>query len=473
MSMTTDLRQADAAGQNAQDEREALKRALDAAPLDVALHRRMHALLRDTGDEAGATAHELALAAFDVLGDADAARLSLALYNLATVYVQRGRRADAKRWYTLTLGVNPELASAHQNLSALLENEGRLDEAMKHRDRAYRIQRVFVESATGEVRRNLLIIGAGRGTGNVPIDGLIAHAHTHRIKYAIDYAAPEEDAQLPPYDLVFNGIGDADVATPLAARIAQFTRACGKPVLNPPEAVARTHRHSMAALLAGIDHVDVPPCIRLDGPPVSRETLVHQLEDAGVGFPLLMRPPATHGGEGIVRHDTVESLWPALLAHDAPCYLTAYRDFRSDDGLFRKYRIIYVDRVPYAYHLAISPDWIVHYYTAQMTQHPWKLDEERRFLDDPRTALGARAMDALTTIGERLGLDYGGIDFTLTRDGRVLVFEANATMLAHREAAGGPLAHKNPFIERIAAAFEQMQQTRAASRRIRMTLRTR
>lgn len=440
------------------DERESLDRSLDAAPLDVSLHRRMHVLLRHAGDVTGQSAHELAVAAFDMLGNAPSAQLSLVLYNVGTVYFLRGRQDQAKRWYGHALAVNPALAIAHQNLSALLEREGRREEAMIHRDEAYRIQRVFEERATGAVRRRLLIPGSGRGTGNVPIDGLIAHAHTHRIKYAIDYAIPREDDHLPPYDLVFNGIGDADVAHPLAARISHLTRTCGKPVLNPPEKVARTFRHRIGELIAGIDRVDVPPCVRLDGPPDSREALRHQLGEACLGFPLLMRPPATHGGDGIVLHDTLDTLWPALLAHRGPCYLTEYREFRSDDGFYRKYRMIYVDRVPYAYHLAISPNWIVHYDTAEMIEHPWKLDEENRFLTDPRAALGARAMDALIEIGKRLDLDYGGIDFSLAPDGSILVFEANATMLAHRTAPDGPLAHKNPFVERIADAFERLLQ---------------
>ena len=43
-----------------------------------------------------------------------------------------------------------------------------------------------------------------------------------RIKYAIDYAADAEDTQLPPFDLVFNAIGEPDVAAPLAGRLARF-----------------------------------------------------------------------------------------------------------------------------------------------------------------------------------------------------------------------------------------------------------
>ncbi len=65
-------------------------------------------------------------------------------------------------------------------------------------------------------------------------------------------------------------------------------------------------------------------------------------------------------------------------------------------------------------------------------------------------------MEALRAIGQRLDLDYGGIDFTLLPDGQVFVFEANATMLAHYERNTGPLAHKNAFVRSIVAAFERL-----------------
>jgi glutathione synthase/RimK-type ligase-like ATP-grasp enzyme len=65
-------------------------------------------------------------------------------------------------------------------------------------------------------------------------------------------------------------------------------------------------------------------------------------------------------------------------------------------------------------------------------------------------------MEAICAIGQRLALDYAGIDFTVLADGRVLVFEANATMLAHPEADDGALAHKNPYVRRIVEAFERM-----------------
>jgi hypothetical protein len=144
----------------------------------------------------------------------------------------------------------------------------------------------------------------------------------------------------------------------------------------------------------------------------------------------------------------------------APLYAAQFVHFASPDGFFRKYRVIFIDREPYPYHLAISPHWLVHYATAQMLDHPWKLAEEQRFLRDPRSVLGASGDAAIRAVGARMDLDYAGVDFTLLGDGRVLVFEANPVMLVHPEDPHGPLAHKNHFVHRILDAFEAMLQRR-------------
>lgn len=439
---------------------EDIARLLDVAPLDAGLHARMLAAARASNDEAASAAHELALAAFDMLGAAPREQLALVLYNVATVYAIKGRRDAAIRWYRHALEIDPGLAIAHQNLAVALEREGLREASCLHRTRAYQLQRVFIEGALGQEQRRILILGTGKGTGNVPIDALLSRQTTSRIRYAIDYADEAEDASLPPYDLVFNGIGDPDVATPLAARLARFSARCRRPMLNRPEAIERTHRHKTAALLAHADDVVVPRCVRIDARPANAQALASQLAQSGVAFPILMRPLATHGGENLELHASLASLWRAVADLDAACYLTAFHDFRSADGHYRKYRIIYVDREPYPYHLAISSRWMVHYFSADMVEEPWKLDEECRFLADPFATLGQRASEAISAIGRQLDLDYGGMDFALTPAGQVLVFETNATMLTHREARSGPLAHKNPYVDRIIEAFERMLQAR-------------
>lgn len=440
-----------------------LSQSLDADPLNRALHAEMIEAMRAAGDETAMLAHHIAVATFDeIVGKStDPALTALPLYNVATVYYMRGRHAEARRWYGQALKVHPDLAIAHQNLAAVLDQEGCADEARAHRLRAYRLQRVFVEPVQ-HPRRNLLILCSGNAQGNIPFDTLLSSGTATRVKYAIDCAEIAEDAQLPAYDLVFNAIGEPDIAHPLTERIEQLTQRCGRAVLNPPDRVAITQRHRTTELLAGIDDVVVPPCMQIDAAPRDTDTLVAELAARAIAFPVLMRPLATHGGEGLTMHAGPDTLQPAIRALGAPSYVTQYRDFRHADGHYRKYRMVFVDREPYAYHLAISSHWLVHYVSADMPAWQWKVDEEKRFLEDPRSALGPRAMDAIAAIGRRLDLDYGGIDFSLLPDGRVLVFELNASMLVHREASDGVLSHKNAFVQRIVDAFEHMQVKRTA-----------
>jgi len=451
-----------------------LAAALDSDPLNIGLHAALAEMLRDAGNESGYLAHRIAVTTSDAItASAKEAGLSaeaiaeirsaLPLFNVATAYYMRGDHEAALHWFGHTLAIEPDLAIAHQNLAAVLDLLNRPDDAQKHRSRAYSLQRVFVEAAEHAPRR-VLILYAGRLSGNVPIETLLPPNTSYRIKYAIDYASEVEDALLPHYDLVFNAISEPDIAQPLLNRLETFARRCGRPFLNRPAAVMRTQRHQLPELLAGLDDVLIPPCARIDRPPVSCDDLAAQIYEGRIGFPLILRPHAKHGGEGVSLHQSLDTLWPAIQTLNAPCYLTMFRNYCSADGHFRKFRTIFVDRRPFPYHLAIGPQWMVHYFSAEMTSHPWKLDEERRFLENPRAVLGERAMLALAAIGQRLDLDYAGIDYTVLDDGRVLVFEANATMLVHREATDGELAHKNVFVERIVEAFEQMQAARRTGR---------
>ena len=170
----------------------------------------------------------------------------------------------------------------------------------------------------------------------------------------------------------------------------------------------------------------------------------------------LMRPVDSHGGEGLQRVASVAELDRIAADRTRALHVSKFCDFRSVDGWHRKYRVIFIDRQPFAYHLAISPHWLVHYATAGMANHPWKLEEERRFLGNPQEPLGAAGFAAIASIGARMELDYSGVDFSVLPDGRILVFEANPVMLVHPEDAQGVLAFKNAHVTRIFDAFEAL-----------------
>lgn len=422
-----------------------------AASIDPAAHRALAAACRALGNELEARVEDCAAGALES-GE------PLLIYNLATVYFMAGHRPAAAKWYELALMLDPDLAIARRNLATIRFDEGRREEARMHWHRAYTRQCVFVSSAPQE-RRRILVLAAS-GYGNVPLKWLLPQHVNTQIQWVLEYGTAKTAGALPNHDLVFNAIGDPDVEGPTLRPAREFQRASKAPFLNHPAAVSLTRRDRLPGLLAGIAEVDVPSTLRADG----IEAAARAVAQGGLTFPLLLRPAASHGGEGLVKLDGMADL-DVLGTQDADVwYVSPFRDYRSPDGYWRKYRVIFIDRKPYPYHLAISTHWLVHYATADMLAQPGKCAEERKFLEDPGAVLGTAGMTALRAIGKRLDLDYAGVDFTVLPNGRLLVFEANATMLVHPEQQA-EFAYKNPAVHRIVEAFGALLDGRIASAR--------
>ncbi|MGH6955646.1 MAG: tetratricopeptide repeat protein, partial [Caulobacteraceae bacterium] len=374
--------------------------------------------------------------------------------SLAALYCSRDRLDLGRRHALRALELAPKMVAAHQTLGRILTREGREAEARPHRDFAFRARNVFVAEAARPRQRVLLISAADRG--NVPERHLLPTDRYTRIYWYIEYASRRQAAALPAYDVVFNAIGDDDEADATAGKVAAFVATCERPIFNRPEAVARTRRHLIPALVGDIAGLVAPTTVRIEAGALAKTGLEAAAREAGVTPPYLVRAIGSHGGDGLTRIATPEAARSFSPSSGRDHYVTAFADFRSADGLYRKYRVIFVDRTPYPYHLAVADTWMVHYQTSGMAARPDRLAEERRFLEDPEAALGHSAMEALGDLARRLDLDFAGADFASLADGRLLLFEANATMLVHPEAPDGPLAHKNPHVERIFAAFRGM-----------------
>jgi tetratricopeptide (TPR) repeat protein len=370
-----------------------------------------------------------------------------AIYNLGVVNGRLIRPAEAERCYRQVLSLYPDYVNAHANLSAILMEDGRTLEAKKHIDLAYSRKNLFEKYSPGASKTVLMLLDAGKG--NLNFTHLFNEKTNNLIDWMIEYAPAGQADKLPDYDLVFNAMGDADTTGDTAGPVSRFLEVCSKPLLNHPDKVARTARDKLPALLNGIDHLLVPSVWRFADSAGWDEAMAAQL-------PLLIRPVHTQGGIGLVLATTGDELERCRTLQSGPVYVSRYVDFRAADSFFRKYRMIFIDRKPYPYHLAISQDWMVHYYTAEMESHPWKLEEEKKFLQNPKAVLGSAGMQVIQAIGTRMDLDYAGVDFSILPDGRLLVFEANPTMLVHPENSPGPLAHKNVYVHRILDAFEEM-----------------
>ncbi len=395
----------------------------------------------------------LSLIALDRLAEAEpllrravalAPRDTAALVNLGSVLVRRGNLAAAELPCRAALLADPTLVAAHQNLSAILA-ESDPAAARAHRDAAYSRQQVFIAHAPAP-RRAVLVLSAA-DAANIPLRHLLDLRHTTLVSWYVEYATPDQDRALPPVDLVFNGMGEAELTPAFPPCVSRLLRNRRAHLLNPPDRVARTARAEIPALLGGIRRVRVPAVRRCPGRAEAAAAA------AELGLPVLVRPLGTHGGQGLARVTDAQAL--AALP-EAPCTVTEFIDFAAPDAWYRKYRVIFIDRAPYPLHLAIGPRWLVHHCTAGMESDTSRQTEEHAYLRDPEAAIGLQAWTALHEIGARLDLDYAGIDFTVRPDGSVLVFEANPAMLVHPEDENGPFAYRNPSVRRIQTAFEAM-----------------
>lgn len=196
---------------------------------------------------------------------------------------------------------------------------------------------------------------------------------------------------------------------------------------NDPAAIQGTRRDLVAEKLAGIAGLCMPRTLRLriHEPAELGEAIARE----GLAWPLLLRVAGNHGGKDLVKVDRPEDLRAALRElpwGGRPVYVTEFVDFRGDDGLYRKLRLVVVGRDVFLRHHIPARDWLVH--AESRVPDAGLLERELGELEGFEQGLLPVLRERVLAIADALDLDYFGIDASLLPDGRLLVFEANATM---------------------------------------------
>lgn len=393
-----------------------------------------------------------AIAAFERALEAYPNVVELAL-NLAQTRYEYGDNPGAAAAYQRALQIDANSVAAHLGLYEILQILGDHDDALAHQRSALEQQTLFSAVAPREVRRVLVLCTPGDWQANVPVDFLFDRATTtvHKL-YLTGDALPPASA-LPKYDVVWNTIAESPTARPHLERAAAFVQAQTAPSLNASAQVLGTSRMRLGETLQGVDCV-VAPIVE-----VPRNAILERMQP--FHFPIIVRPVGSHAGHGLERIDDERMLPEYAQRIDASEYfISPFINYASHDGLFRKYRIVFVDGTPYPVHLAISPRWMIHYYNAAMAENAWMRDEEASFLESIGNAFNADQIHTLHGIAQAVGLEYFGIDCALERNGRIFVFEADPAMLVHSRDSIELYPYKHRYIPRIYRAVEAMLDAR-------------
>ena len=377
--------------------------------------------------------------------------------NFANLLLHQNELADARARFLQALELGADPAEAHRGLASCHAREGDDRGAAYHRALGYGARPQLEIPHRGGGRPVPLLILATAEEGNVPWRFLIDRTHFHTTILASEYV--DENAPLPPHALIFNAIGDADRCRPALERARALVSRSRAPCLNLPERVLRTGRAAHAAHLGALEGLRLPRMAPLakTGP----AEFARQLQESGLGWPCLLRSPGYHGGQFFLRLDQPDALAAALAALPGERLLALeFLDARGSDGLVRKFRMMSIGGCLYPVHLALSGQWKVHYFSSDMSESPAYRTEEAAFLEDPSGFLGTAAA-TLERLQEAVGLDYFGMDFGLDADGRVLLFEANATMVLQPPNDDPQWDYRRPASERALEAARSLLRERA------------
>jgi tetratricopeptide (TPR) repeat protein len=371
-------------------------------------------------------------------------------FNLANALADLGRPTEAAAHYETTLALDPTFAQAQIALGNLRFTEGAADRALAHFREAHRLEPLRKQAAVKPLPDFSALMLTAPGPVNTPSEYLLSRvSFDGHILMLLPGMQPDIETLRARADVVINLIAEVDKARDELGAAADLVDKLGRPIINHPRNVLCTDRMAVAKRLSPLPQCRVARTLRLEPherlPPDPLE----------LSFPVLARVTGTHGGKSLEKCADAAALAQTLARHpESAHYVSEYLPYRSSDGYFRKYRLIFVNETILPYHLAIGQHWKMHYFSSDMAKNPLLRTEEEAFLRDPPGALGPVPWAALEAVRTALGLDFAGIDCGIDADGKLVVFEANATMLVHDEK--GLFAYKAPFIAAIKQAFAAM-----------------
>ncbi len=306
--------------------------------------------------------------------------------------------------------------------------------------------------------------------GNTPIEFLLEESG---IELKTLYVIPGIGIPLPlpEHDVAIVIASDSEECREALRIVEEMAPRWPRPMLNPPRLVCNLDRDKLHRLLQGVEGLDIPATIAVTSTQladVARGNLSLADVAAELQFPIIVRPRGSHAGVGLAKLDDRAAIERYLAERTEPeFFVSRFVDYANEDGLFRKYRVVFVDGKPYACHMAIADRWDIWYLNAGMSDSAAKRLEEETFMRTFDFGFARRHGTALAGMAGRIGLDYFTVDCAENKRGDLLIFEADNTAVVHDMDSPELYPYKPPQMRKIFEAFAAMLADRARQARER------
>jgi hypothetical protein len=305
--------------------------------------------------------------------------------------------------------------------------------------------------------------------GNTPIEFLLEQSD---IELLTLYVVPGVDlpSRLPVHDVAIVIASDSEECRDALGIIDELSSQWPRPLLNPPSRVCNLDRDKLHGILSGVEGLDIPAtvCItRAQFSAVAQSSLALEEVAAELQFPVIVRPRGSHAGVGLAKIDDRIGMDGYLARRpEQEFFVSRFVDYANDDdGLFRKYRVVFIAGRPYACHMAVAGRWDIWYLNAGMSDSAAKRLEEETFMRTFDIGFARRHATALAGMAERIGLDYFTVDCAENKRGELLIFEADNTAVVHNMDSPELFPYKPPQMQKIFEAFTAMLYERARAAR--------
>jgi hypothetical protein len=219
-------------------------------------------------------------------------------------------------------------------------------------------------------------------------------------------------SDLAEYDLVLNAICADAWHKDRITKLELWCKVHQKRFINGIEGLTNCNRRN-AYKIWSKNNVN---CARVERIP--KKSLALKLN---MPFPAIFRHENTHLGSSmkLVRNiKDVENIDESYFKKSTVAI--EFKDYKSHDGFYRKYRCLLLGDEVIARHHISSPDWNIHADSRQADRIATHIEEDLTFCSRP-----LHEKDELLRAKNLLKLDYTIADYTLLEDGKPFYFEMN------------------------------------------------
>lgn len=282
--------------------------------------------------------------------------------------------------------------------------------------------------------------------------GIAAVQSRARVRFHSVYGdLPGAMPDLPAADVLFNNLASGEQMNRPGAleQAMSIVERAGLPVLNHPRGVHATTRQKTAALLRDVPGLVVPRIARFARNLERLDVIMTEIE-RDFRYPVIVRHVFSDQSSNsmisdvktVFRADDAGELRRILHALSWPqFYIIQYIDLQKPEGHWRKLRAAFIGQECFVVHGGCFDDWIVAGWMGNKKGidfydgHPHLFDGLMNIVRDPGGTLGHGVLDVLQAIRARIPLDTLGMDFDVDDQGRVVLFEAQATMVYRQSGA--------------------------------------